>query len=77
MTTNLDQIVLGLLEARRGDWQTVATASGVSYSWLSKFANGHIDNPGFATLMKLHAELIKPGLPTASENATDPITEGV
>lgn len=63
MSTNLDQLVLGLLEARRGDWQAVAEASGVSYSWLSKFANGHIPNPGFATLTKLHENLTKAAAP--------------
>lgn len=55
--TNLDQVVLDLLQARRGDWQAVAAASGVSYSWLSKFVNGHIANPGFVTLTKLHDAL--------------------
>jgi transcriptional regulator with XRE-family HTH domain len=59
MSTNLDQQVLSLLNARKGDWQAVATASGVSYSWLSKFANGHIANPGFATLTKLHEALVQ------------------
>ena len=53
MNLNLDQSVLQMLDARRGDWQAVAEQSGVSYSWLSKFANGHIANPGFATLVKL------------------------
>ena len=32
---------------------TVAERAGVSYSWLSKFANGRIRNPGFETLTKL------------------------
>lgn len=58
MSTDLDQIVMDLLKARKGDWQGVATASGVSYSWLSKFVNGHIQNPGFGTLVKLHDALI-------------------
>ena len=58
MSVNLDQTVLALLEARKGEWQTVAAVSGVSYSWLSKFANGHIANPGFMTLTKLHEALI-------------------
>ena len=57
---NLDQVVLDLLQARKGDWQKVAEASGVSYSWLSKFANGHIENPGFGTLVKLHEYLAAP-----------------
>jgi transcriptional regulator with XRE-family HTH domain len=59
MNTNLDQEVLALLNARKGEWQAVAAASGVSYSWLSKFANGHIDNPGFQTLTKLRDSLTK------------------
>lgn len=56
---NFDQIVLEGLEARRGEWQDIAKESGVSYSWLSKFANGHIPNPGYATLCKLHEVLDK------------------
>lgn len=59
MSTDLDQIVLGLLNARKGDWQAVASEARVSYSWLSKFANGHIENPGFGTLTKLHEALTK------------------
>lgn len=61
MSTDLDQIVLNLLKARKGDWQAVASEAKVSYSWLSKFANGHIENPGFGTLTKLHAALTKAG----------------
>lgn len=53
MQINLDRDVLTKLEARRGDWQSIARTSGVSYSWLSKFANGHIGNPGYSTLKKL------------------------
>lgn len=57
MDTPLDSRVRALLASRKGDWQAVADASGVSYSWLSKFFNGHIDNPGYATLSKLDAYL--------------------
>ena len=57
MDTSLDTRVKALLEARRGEWQAVADGSGISYSWLSKFSNGHIDNPGYATLKKLLAYL--------------------
>lgn len=66
MHTNLDQIVRDLLANRKGDWQALSQASDVSYSWLSKFFNGHIPNPGFATLKKLHDELTKQ--PTAPAN---------
>ncbi len=57
MSTSLDTDVRSALEQRKGDWQTVAKESGVSYSWISKFMNGHIDNPGFTTLKELHAYL--------------------
>jgi hypothetical protein len=48
-----------LLEQRRGDWPAIAEGSNVSYSWLSKFANGHIQNPGLVTLRELHQFLTK------------------
>ena len=57
MSTSLDAEVLAALQSRRGDWQAVAEGSGVSFSWLSKFANGPIKNPGFSTLMKLRDHL--------------------
>ncbi|MEV9328332.1 hypothetical protein AB0156_28000, partial [Klebsiella pneumoniae] len=45
------------LQKRRGDWKRIADESGVSYSWISKFVNEHIPNPGFATLTDLHRYL--------------------
>lgn len=57
MSTALDTEVLHALEKRRGDWKRIADESGVSYSWISKFANGHIPNPGFKTLSDLRAYL--------------------
>jgi len=57
MSTNLDVELRRALEKRRGDWTAIASQSGVSYSWLSKFANGHIPNPGYETLKKLHAAI--------------------
>lgn len=44
------QSIRAALERRRGDWQAIASRSRVSHSWLSKFVNGHIPNPGTATL---------------------------
>jgi transcriptional regulator with XRE-family HTH domain len=58
METSLDIAVRDALQARKGDWQRIASESGVSYSWLSKFVNGHIDNPGFGTLKRLHEHLM-------------------
>lgn len=54
METDLDKQVRAALNERRGEWQAIAKASSVSYSWLSKFVNGHIENPGYETLKKLH-----------------------
>lgn len=62
MNDDLDTRVLGLLNRRRGDWRAVAADARVSYSWLSKFANGRIDNPGFLTLKRLHRVLLDAGL---------------
>ena len=59
MPNQFDAQIKALLERRRGDWAEIAAGAGVSYSWLSKFANGHIPNPGFATLCKLH-DYLKP-----------------
>lgn len=53
----LDDLVRTELNRRRGEWQTIADESGVSYSWLSKFVNEHIPNPGYETLRKLYAYL--------------------
>lgn len=63
-TPPLDLHVRALLNGRKGDWQAVAKGSGVSYSWLSKFSNGHIDNPGYATLVRLNDFLMQSSAPT-------------
>ena len=57
MSKPLDIEVRDLLMARKGDWQSVAERSGVSYSWLSKFVNGHISNPGYRKLIRLQEHL--------------------
>lgn len=51
----------------------VAEKAKVSYSWLSKFFNGHIDNPGYATLTRLHACLTEGAAETTSRGlGTEP-----
>jgi transcriptional regulator with XRE-family HTH domain len=67
MNTPLDVAVRAALESRRGEWKRIADQAGVSYSWISKFVNGHIPNPGFATLSGLHATLTEP--PATAEKA--------
>ena len=59
MKHDLDTEVASLLETRKGEWQAVAEAAGVSYSWISKFMNGHIPNPGIETLKALRDFLTK------------------
>ena len=71
MHAPLDHHVRNLLVARKGDWQAVAEGSGVSYSWLSKFSNGHIDNPGYQTLVKLRTFLEPAGPDVGLGSARD------
>ena len=59
MEETLDKEVKALLECRKGDWLHIAQQANVSHSWLSKFVNGHIDNPGYATLKRLHMFLTR------------------
>jgi len=56
----LDHAVQQLLEEHRGQWRAIELATGVSHSWLSKFTNGKIVNPGYATLKHIHALLSQP-----------------
>lgn len=57
MSTDLDVTVRHLLQSKRGEWQAVASLSGVSHSWISQFVRGHIPNPGYRTLQKLAVAL--------------------
>ena len=57
MHTNLPEVVRALLLERRGEWPVVAKQAKVSHSWISKFVNGHIPNPGYATLSRLHENM--------------------
>lgn len=71
MSKNFDTTIKAQLELRRGDWLEIATKAGVSHSWISKFVNGHIPNPGYATLVKLSAVLTRSrkALPVPAEPA--------
>lgn len=42
---------------KKGCWKAIARQSGMSYSWLSQFANDRIPNPGVRSLKKLEAAL--------------------
>lgn len=56
-TQTIESRVREQLAGLRGEWKRVADASGVSYSWISKFMNGHIPNPGTRTLNRLQGSL--------------------
>ena len=45
------------LYRRQGDWPEIAKAAGISYSWLCKFAQRKIPNPGIESLSQLDAAL--------------------
>ena len=71
MSTTFDIDVRAALERRRGDWKRIAKDSGVSYSWLSKFANHKIANPGFDTLKAVHAVTTAAASPAAATAAPE------
>lgn len=61
MNKPLDETVKTILSSRRGEWPAIAKDAKVSYSWLSKFVNGHIPNPGLATLKKVYESVERRG----------------
>lgn len=46
------------LHARKGDWPVLCKATGLSYWWLTKFAQGHIREPGLSKIERLQAYFI-------------------
>ena len=67
MDIELDTQVREALQQRRGDWPQIAAKAEVSHSWISQFVRHKIPNPGYATLKRLHAELV-----TAEHPAPEP-----
>ena len=69
---DLAEEVRELLLLHRGRWKAIAPATDVSYSWLSKFSRGLIENPGYATLKRVKTLLVRDGPPTtATTKASD------
>lgn len=56
MTQELN-LLIEAARKHRGHWQSLAKDADVSYSWLVKFANWHIPNPGVSTIDKLSRAL--------------------
>lgn len=59
-----------LLKARRNDWRDIIALSNVSYSWLWKFVNGDIPNPGVQTLRDVRDALMHKGIAMSVNNRT-------
>lgn len=63
MQTNLlerrDDLI-AQLRRRQGEWPDIAKAAGLSYSWLCKFAQNKIPNPGIESLAQLDKALAAP-----------------
>ncbi|HDR9028734.1 TPA: hypothetical protein QDB14_002933 [Burkholderia vietnamiensis] len=50
VTTIRDELV-----ARKGEWPNVCRQTNLSYWWVTKFAQGRIENPGVRKLETLQA----------------------
>jgi transcriptional regulator with XRE-family HTH domain len=50
--TLLDSVLAGL-QAHKGKWPDLAREAGVDYSWLTKLAQGRINDPGIQKIQRL------------------------
>lgn len=62
MTNSLYSKAITILQCQRGSWAAIARESGISYSWIAKFANGKITNPGIKRIEDLMAHLTRQGV---------------
>lgn len=47
--------VMTQLQEHKGSWPAIAQATGLDYSWLTKVAQGKIENPGVRQIEQLAA----------------------
>jgi predicted transcriptional regulator len=52
---NLLEKTINQLQSHKGDWVELARQADVSYSWITKLANGKIPNPSVITIERLLA----------------------
>ena len=57
------------LNRRKGDWPTLCKATGLSYHWLTKFAQGKIAEPGIRKAEKVQAYIAEHPLQNAANGA--------
>lgn len=55
------------LQLRRGDWPTLCRATGLSYWWLIKLAQGRIREPGLTKIERLQAYFDAHPLPESGQ----------
>lgn len=68
MTSDLLTPTLAELHARKGRWPDICAATGLDYDWLTKLAQGRIEDPGVRKIQRLaHYFLTTPRAPTDKE----------
>lgn len=58
------------LNRRKGEWPTMCKATGLSYGWITKFAQGKIADPGIRKAEKVQAYMA--AHPVAEANSEQP-----
>lgn len=53
MAEKLLDYVLKQLQANKGSWPTIARITELDYSWLTKLAQGKIDDPSVRKIQRL------------------------
>jgi len=71
MTSPLINEARAALDARRGEWPAMCAETGLSYWWVTKFAQGRIAEPGVSKIERLQAYFEKHPLPDASSGAAN------
>lgn len=56
------------LQPRRGDWPAICTATGLSYWWLTKLAQGRIREPGLSKIERLQGYFAEHPRPDAGND---------
>lgn len=61
------------LASRRGDWRALCDATGLSYWWLIKFAQGRIREPGLSKIEALQRFIDANPLPANTDGQGEPV----
>lgn len=59
LSTSLRDITCGLLKLSQENFKDIAENIGVSKSWITNFAKGHIDGPDVCKVQSLYEYLTK------------------